>query len=109
MTDKEKLLDSIDSPTDLKGLSDDQLQQVAQDVRELIIDTIGEIGGHFGVNLGTCELAVALNRLLESRRDKIVWDVGHQACPHKVMPGRRNEVGPIRQYMWLTPLLCGVG
>ncbi len=52
--------------------------------RELIVDTIGEIGGHFGANLGTCELAVALHSLLESPRDKILWDVGHQAYPHKI-------------------------
>ena len=61
-----KLLDQIDGPADLKGLDDDQLQQVAQEVRELIIDTIGEIGGHFGANLGACEIAVALHSLLDS-------------------------------------------
>src|SRR5918995_1073401 len=66
-----RLLDSINSPADLAELSDEQLQQVAQEVRELVIDVIGEIGGHFGANLGTCELAVALHSLLESPRDKI--------------------------------------
>ena len=77
--DSERLLEGIDGPADLKGLSDEQLQQLAQEVRELIIDVIGEIGGHFGANLGTCELAVALHSLLDSPRDKILWDVGHQA------------------------------
>ena len=67
-----RLLDQIDGPKDLHGLDDDQLQQVAQEVREQIIDTIGEIGGHFGANLGTCELAVALHSVLDSPKDKIL-------------------------------------
>ena len=92
-----KLLDNIDAPADLKGLSDDELQQVAQEVRELIIDTIGEIGGHFGANLGACEIAVALHSLLDSPQDKILWDVGHQAYPHKVLTGRRERLGTIRK------------
>src|SRR3954447_18921661 len=82
-----RLLDRIDGPADLHGLSDEQLQQVAKEPRELIIDTIGEIGGHFGANLGTCELTVALHSLLESPRDKVLWDVGHQAYPHKILTG----------------------
>jgi 1-deoxy-D-xylulose-5-phosphate synthase len=104
---KQRLLDSIDSPADLKELSDDELQQVAQDVRELIIDTIGEIGGHFGANLGTCELTVALHSLLDSPRDKILWDVGHQAYPHKVLTGRKDSLDTIRQYDGLAPF-CSV-
>jgi 1-deoxy-D-xylulose-5-phosphate synthase len=104
---EQPLLDSIDSPADLKELSDDELQQVAQDVRELIIDTIGEIGGHFGANLGTCELTVALHSLLDSPRDKILWDVGHQAYPHKVLTGRKDSLDTIRQYDGLAPF-CSV-
>src|SRR6187549_2268614 len=103
----ERLLDSIDSPADLAGLSDEQLQRVAQEVRELIIDVIGEIGGHFGANLGTCELAVVLHSLLDSPRDKILWDVGHQAYPHKVLTGRREQLGTIRQYGGLAPF-CSI-
>src|SRR4051794_11155891 len=98
------LIDSIDSPADLKDLSDEQLQQVAQETRGLIIDVIGEIGGHFGANLGTCELAVALHSLLDSPRDKILWDVGHQAYPHKGLTGRRERLDSIRQYGGLAPL-----
>src|SRR6267143_6188894 len=104
---EQRLLDSIDSPADLKKLSDDELQQLAQEVRELIIDTIGEIGGHFGANLGTCELAVALHSLLESPRDKILWDVGHQAYPHKVLTGRRDRLDTIRKYDGLAPF-CSI-
>jgi 1-deoxy-D-xylulose-5-phosphate synthase len=101
------LLDSIGGPADLDELSDEQLQRLAQEVRELVIDTIGEIGGHFGANLGTCELAVALHSLLDSPRDKILWDVGHQAYPHKVLTGRRDRLHTIRQYEGLAPF-CSV-
>jgi 1-deoxy-D-xylulose-5-phosphate synthase len=100
-----RLLDSVAGPADLKGLDDDQLQRLAQEVREYIIDTVGEIGGHFGANLGTCELAVALHSLLESPRDKILWDVGHQAYPHKVLTGRRDQLPSIRHYGGLAPFL----
>ena len=103
----EELLHTVDGPDDLNGLSDEQLQGLAQEVRELIIDTIGEIGGHFGANLGTCELAVALHSMLDSPRDKILWDVGHQAYPHKVLTGRRPDLGSIRQYEGLAPF-CSV-
>jgi 1-deoxy-D-xylulose-5-phosphate synthase len=101
------LIDQIDGPADLKGLDDDQLQQVAQEVRELIIDTIGEIGGHFGANLGACEIAVALHSLLDSPADKVLWDVGHQAYPHKVLTGRRDRLHTIRKYEGLAPF-CSI-
>src|SRR6476469_6558001 len=101
-----RILDRIDRPQDLHGLSDAELQAVAQEVREHIIDTVGEIGGHFGANLGTCELAVALHSLLDSPRDKILWDVGHQAYPHKVLTGRRDRLATIRKYQGLTPFCC---
>ena len=91
-----RLLDSIDEPQDLHGLTDEDLQTVAQELREHIIDTVGEIGGHFGANLGTCEIAVALHSLLDSPTDKILWDVGHQAYPHKVLTGRRDRLQTIR-------------
>src|ERR1700682_6349023 len=101
------LLEHIDGPHDLHRLSEDDLAQLAQEVRKHIIDTVGEIGGHFGANLGTCELAVALHSLLESPRDKILWDVGHQAYPHKILTGRRDGLSTIRQYggvsgVWLV-------
>ncbi|HWW67156.1 MAG TPA: 1-deoxy-D-xylulose-5-phosphate synthase [Solirubrobacterales bacterium] len=101
------LLGEIDGPADLHDLDDDQLQQVAQEMRTYIIDTIGEVGGHFGANLGTCELAVALHSLLDSPRDKILWDVGHQAYPHKILTGRRDGLPTIRQYEGLAPF-CSI-
>ena len=102
-TEQENLLAAIDAPADLHELDDEQLQRVAQEMRNYIIDTIGEVGGHFGANLGTCELAVALHSLLDSPRDKILWDVGHQAYPHKILTGRREALPTIRQYGGLAP------
>jgi 1-deoxy-D-xylulose-5-phosphate synthase len=99
----DRLLERVAGPDDLKSLGEDELQQLAQEVREYIIDTVGEIGGHFGANLGTCELAVALHSVLDSPRDKILWDVGHQAYPHKVLTGRRDELPTIRKYGGLAP------
>ena len=102
-----ELLQRINSPRDLDGLTEDELQAVAQEVREHIIDTVGEIGGHFGANLGACEIAVALHSVLEPPRDKILWDVGHQAYPHKVLTGRRDQLHTIRKYNGLAPF-CAI-
>src|ERR1700743_2317680 len=85
----EPLLDTIGGPADLRGLDDAQLQQVAQEMRTYIIDTIGQIGGHFGANLGTCELAVALHSLLERPRDQILWGAG----PREARPTTRQDGG----------------
>jgi 1-deoxy-D-xylulose-5-phosphate synthase len=106
MTPK-RLLDNINGPQDLHGLSEDELQGLAQEVRELLIDTVGEIGGHFGANLGSCEIAVAVHSLLDSPRDKVLWDVGHQAYPHKVLTGRRDQLQTIRKYGGLAPF-CAI-
>jgi 1-deoxy-D-xylulose-5-phosphate synthase len=102
-----EFLHRIDKPQDLHGLDDDQLQVLAEEVRGHIIDTVGEVGGHFGANLGTCEIAVALHSLLDSPRDKILWDVGHQAYPHKVLTGRRDQLQTIRRYEGLAPF-CSI-
>ena len=102
------LLQRIQKPQDLHSLSEEELAQVAQEVRAHIIDTVGEIGGHFGANLGTCELAVALHSVLDSPRDKILWDVGHQAYPHKILTGRRDQLSTIRKYNGLAPF-CSIG
>jgi 1-deoxy-D-xylulose-5-phosphate synthase len=101
------LLQRIQSPRDLHELDDEQLQALAQEVREYIIDTVGEIGGHFGANLGAVEIAVALHSVLDSPKDKILWDVGHQAYPHKILTGRRDQLHTIRQYQGLAPF-CSI-
>jgi 1-deoxy-D-xylulose-5-phosphate synthase len=101
------LLKRIQTPGDLQELSEDELQTLAQEVREYIIDTVGEIGGHFGANLGAVEIAVALHSVLDSPKDKILWDVGHQAYPHKILTGRRDRLHTIRQYGGLAPF-CSI-
>ncbi len=101
------LLARIDKPQDLHALSEEELQLLAQEVREHIIDTVGEIGGHFGANLGACEIAVALHSMLDSPRDKILWDVGHQAYPHKILTGRGDRLRTIRKYRGLAPF-CAI-
>jgi 1-deoxy-D-xylulose-5-phosphate synthase len=102
-----RILDRIDRPQDLHDLTEEELEQVAAELRAHIIDTVGEIGGHFGANLGTIELSVALHSLLDSPKDKILWDVGHQAYPHKVLTGRRDQLATIRQYEGLAPF-CSI-
>ncbi len=104
MTD---VLRTIDGPRGLHPLGDEQLTTAAQEVRERIIETVGEIGGRFGANLGTCKLAVALHSLLDSPRDKVLWDVGHQAYPHKILTGRRDRLHTIRKYQGLAPF-CSI-
>jgi 1-deoxy-D-xylulose-5-phosphate synthase len=101
------LLERVDGPADLHAMSEAELVELAEEVRQHVIETVGEIGGHFGANLGTCELAVALHSLLDSPRDKIIWDVGHQAYPHKVLTGRRDALATIRRYGGLAPF-CSI-
>ena len=91
------ILRDLDGPADLRGLTEDQLVQLAAEVRETIIGTVANTGGHLGSSLGVVELTLALHRLLESPRDRIVWDTGHQAYPHKLLTGRLDRFGTLRQ------------
>ena len=92
------LLERVDSPEDLKALSLRELEQLAAEIRQTILDIIvGKTGGHFASNLGSVELAIALHYVFNSPEDKIVWDVGHQAYPHKLITGRRDRFHTIRQ------------
>ena len=91
------ILRDIQGPADLRGLDEAQLAQLAAEVREAIIGTVGRTGGHLGSSLGVVELTIALHRLLESPRDRIVWDTGHQAYPHKLLTGRLDRFGTLRQ------------
>ena len=92
-----RLLDTIDSPQDLKGLSIDELERLAAEIREEIVRTVSRNGGHLGANLGAVELAIALHSVLDSPKDKVIWDVGHQAYPHKLLTGRRDRFHTLRQ------------
>jgi 1-deoxy-D-xylulose-5-phosphate synthase len=91
------ILASLHGPADLRGLSEKQLRQLAAEIRETIVATVARTGGHLGSSLGVVELTIALHRLLESPRDRIVWDTGHQAYPHKLLTGRLARFGTLRQ------------
>jgi 1-deoxy-D-xylulose-5-phosphate synthase len=93
-----RLLDSIESPRDLRKLDRTQLPQVAQEIRDMIIDVVSKVGGHFGGNLGIVELTLALHYVFDTPRDQIVFDTGHQSYPHKLITGRRNTFHTIRQH-----------
>ena len=90
-------LEHIESPGDLKRLDRSQLHVVAREIRSLILQTVARTGGHLASNLGSVELTLALHYLFDSPRDKILWDVGHQAYPHKVLTGRRDRFPSLRQ------------
>jgi 1-deoxy-D-xylulose-5-phosphate synthase len=96
------LLETIDHPADLKRLSRGQLPQLATEMRQLIIEVVATNGGHLASNLGSTELAIALHYLFDSPHDPIIWDVGHQAYPHKLLTGRRAQFPTIRQYKGLS-------
>ena len=99
------LLPQIDSPEDLRRLKPEQLREVADDIRQYIIDTCARIGGHTGASLGAVEIAVALHYAFETPRDRLVWDVGHQAYAHKILTGRRDQFPTIKQYDGLSGFL----
>ena len=92
------LLDIIDTPQDLRRLEKKQLPQVAAELREFLLDSVGKTGGHFASNLGAVELTVALHYVYETPEDHLVWDVGHQSYPHKILTGRKNQMHTMRQY-----------
>jgi 1-deoxy-D-xylulose-5-phosphate synthase len=91
------ILDRLQDPAELRGLSEAELVQLAAEIRETIIRTVAVTGGHLGSSLGVVEITLALHRLLESPRDRIVWDTGHQAYAHKLLTGRRDRFGTLRQ------------
>ncbi|MCZ2131227.1 MAG: 1-deoxy-D-xylulose-5-phosphate synthase [Bacteroidia bacterium] len=91
-------LEKINSPQDLKKLNQGELRVYADELRAFIIDTVSKTGGHFAANLGAVELAVALHYVFDTPHDKLVWDVGHQAYPHKIITGRRDEFAGLRQF-----------
>src|SRR6202051_1272262 len=112
------LLDAIEAPADLRRLDTAKLVQVSQELREFLIRTVSTRGGHFAAGLGTGGLTVALHYVFDTPHDRIVWDVGHQAYPHKVLTGRRARLHTIKQYGGLAPFptrteseydTCGVG
>jgi 1-deoxy-D-xylulose-5-phosphate synthase len=100
-----RFLSEINSPSDLRQLRVEDLQEVADEVRQFIIDTCSRVGGHTGASLGAVELAVAMHYVFDTPDDKLVWDVGHQAYAHKILTGRRDELHTIKQYGGLSGFL----
>jgi 1-deoxy-D-xylulose-5-phosphate synthase len=100
---KNPLLNTIESPADLRKLSAAKLPALAQELREFLIQSVSTRGGHFAAGLGTVELTIALHYVFDTPRDRIVWDVGHQAYPHKVLTGRRDQLHTIKQPGGLAP------
>ena len=92
------LLSTINDPAELRKLSRDQLIQVAKELRQFLLKSVSQTGGHLSSNLGTVELTVALHSVFETPEDRLVWDVGHQTYPHKILTGRRDRMGTLRQY-----------
>lgn len=92
------LLDLIDTPAQLRGLDKSELPQVAAELRAFLLESVGQTGGHFASNLGAVELTVALHYVYHTPEDKLVWDVGHQSYPHKILTGRRKRMHTMRQY-----------
>lgn len=93
------LLDKINSPIDVRKLEKDQLKQLSKEVREFLTKSVSVSGGHFSAGLGTVELTVALHYVFDTPSDKLIWDVGHQAYPHKILTGRKDRMTSIRAKM----------
>src|ERR1700731_225 len=91
------LLDTVDVPADIRRLRPDQLRQLADELRQELVDAVSVTGGHLGAGLGVVELTVALHYVFQTPQDRLIWDVGHQAYPHKILTGRRDRIRTLRQ------------
>jgi 1-deoxy-D-xylulose-5-phosphate synthase len=91
------LLDRVQYPADLRNFSPEQLRQLADELRSETIDAVSVTGGHLGASLGVVELTVAIHAIFDTPRDRLLWDVGHQAYPHKILTGRRDRIRTLRQ------------
>src|SRR6476660_6908578 len=91
------LLDTVATPADTRAMSIPQLKQLAEELRAETIDAVSQTGGHLGAGLGVVELTVALHAVFDTPRDRLIWDVGHQAYPHKILTGRRDRIRTLRQ------------
>src|SRR5437867_2997938 len=97
MTGPTPLLDTVDLPADIRRLKTEQLRQLAEELRHETISAVSVTGGHLGAGLGVVELTLALHYVFETPGDKLIWDVGHQAYPHKIITGRRDRIRTLRQ------------
>lgn len=97
-----KYLDKVNSPTDIKDMSTEEMDLLAKDIRKFLVRSISKTGGHLASNLGVVELTLSLHKVFDSPKDKIVWDVGHQSYVHKILTGRKNEFTTLRQFNGLS-------
>src|SRR5256885_9255473 len=104
-TSSTRLLDGIHSPLDVKALTEEDLPQLAQEVRDELIKVLSQTGGHLGPNLGVVELTIALHRVFETPKDRFVFDVSHQGYVHKMFTGRLDRISTMRQYQGLNGFL----
>ena len=102
MTRKRPLLDSVEGISDLRSMSDENLVGLVEEVRAEMIESVAETGGHLGAGLGVVELTVALHHVFQTPRDRLIWDVGHQCYPHKILTGRRDRIRTLRQARGLS-------
>ena len=100
---KYSLLDQIDEPADLRKLNSKDLLKLCEEIRHYLIDTVSECGGHFAAGLGAIEITTALHYVFNTPHDRLVWDVGHQTYPHKILTNRKKQLGTIRKLGGLAP------
>jgi 1-deoxy-D-xylulose-5-phosphate synthase len=96
------MLDKINSPEDLKKLKKEQLPELAEEIREFLLASVSKTGGHLAPSLGVVELTIALHYCFDSPKDRIIWDVGHQAYVHKILTGRKDKFHTLRQYKGIS-------
>ena len=99
-----RLLDAINSPDDLKDRSRGELKQIADELRDEVIDVVSVTGGHLGSGLGVVELTLAIHSVFDTPDDKLIFDVGHQCYPHKILTGRRDQMRTLRRAWWIVRL-----
>ncbi|MEX2335134.1 MAG: 1-deoxy-D-xylulose-5-phosphate synthase N-terminal domain-containing protein, partial [Pseudohongiella sp.] len=100
------LLDQVNSPAELKQLDPEMFVDLARELRQFLLYSVGQTGGHFGAGLGVVELTIALHYVFDTPDDKLVWDVGHQSYPHKILTGRREQMLTMRQPDGLAAFPC---
>src|SRR4051812_6743455 len=105
MQGKESLLERINSPADVKALNGEQLRALADEIRTYLTECVSRTGGHLAPSLGVVELTLALHKVYDVPKDKLIWDVGHQGYVHKILTGRREQLPTIRQYEGLSGFL----
>lgn len=106
-----KYLDKVNSPQDIKNMTVDELDLLAKDIRKFLVRSVSQTGGHLASNLGVVELTLALHKVFDSPKDKIVWDVGHQSYVHKIITGRKDNFKSLRQFNGMSgfPKECEIG